>query len=193
MYERELLKYRFLNQLAESDGIVIFGGSQDVDIPLGELKQAFALDGNLYNRSFGGLRAADAVNLFRESVAELCPDTLLLHIGDADVFDFDSGTFEKNYRALIHAIRAKHKNCRIVIVSQKNYENNPVVAGMNDLLKTIASAETCDFEDVSAKHSWNPQERSEISTFIHDLGFVRPLNIKRPVYDLVRILFCYEG
>ena len=41
MIENEIAKYKSLNQLAEADGTVIFGGNNDVNIPLGELKQAF--------------------------------------------------------------------------------------------------------------------------------------------------------
>ena len=121
MYENEILKYKSLNQLAESDGIVILGGSRDIAIPLGELKQAFALNDSIYNRSFTGLVATDAAKLFNECIAELCPDTVLLHIGDADVptYDGNEGTFEAGYRALIRTIREKSENCRIVIVSQK--------------------------------------------------------------------------
>ena len=195
MYEKEILKYKSLNRLAESDGIVIFGGSQDISIPLGELKQAFALNNNIYNRSFTGLAAADAAKLFRECIAELCPDTVLLHIGDTDLptFDGSKSAFESDFRTLIGTIREKNEHCRMVIVSQKNYDNNPIVTGMNALLKHIADTEECGFEDISAKYGRNVKNKSELMSFLYDIGFDSPLNIRRPVYDLVRILFSYEG
>ena len=43
MYEQELKNYRMLNELAEPDGIVIFGGNADRELPLCELKQAFSI------------------------------------------------------------------------------------------------------------------------------------------------------
>ena len=195
MFENEILKFKSLNRLAESDGIVIFGGSDDVNIPLGELKQAFSLNGNIYNRSFMKLAVAKATTAFNECIAELCPDTVLLHIGEADVSNFESNqaAFERDYITLIEAIRAKNKNCRIVIVSLKNYDNNVTVSKMNKLLKEIADSEKCEFEDISAKRAWNVKESSEVTSFLYDIGFDRPLNIKRPIYNLVRILFCYEG
>ena len=195
MYEKEVMKYKSLNQLAESDGIVIFGGSPDVDIPLGELKQAFALNTSIYNRSFTGLVVDDASKAFQECIAELCPDTVLLHIGDADVLGFDGNedAFEAGYRTLIGTIKAKAKNCRTVIVSQKNYDNHPSVARMNACLKHIADTEKCEFQDISETHAENIKEKSELMSFLHDIGFDSPLHIKRPIYDLVRILFCYEG
>ena len=40
-------KYQALNKLAEQNGIVIIGGTEDKEIPLCELKQAFELNLNL--------------------------------------------------------------------------------------------------------------------------------------------------
>ena len=195
MFVKEIAKYKFLNQLAEADGTVIFGGCSDVNIPLGELKQAFALSDSIYNRSFSELFVADASKVYCECVAELCPDTVLVHIGEADVSDFGGKetAFEENYRALIGTIREKNKGCRIVIVSLKNYDNDITVAEINKLLGEIADSEKCDFENVSASSAWNVKESSETTSFIYNTGFVRPLNVKRPIYNLVRILFCYEG
>ena len=195
MFDAQIAKYRSLNQLAEADGTVIFGTSSDVNIPLGELKQAFALSGSIYNRSFSQLSVADAAKVYGECVAELCPDTVLLHIGETDVSDFagNESAFEEAYRDLIGTVREKNKNCRIVIVSLKNYDNNATVTNINKLLCEIANTEKCEFEDISAKREWNVKESSETASFIYDLGFDRPLNIKRPIYNLVRILFCYEG
>ena len=34
MFEKEIVKYKFLNQLAEADGTDIFGGGSDASIPL---------------------------------------------------------------------------------------------------------------------------------------------------------------
>lgn len=195
MYENEIAKYRVLNQLAESDGTVIFGGSEDVKIPLGELKQAFALGGSIYNRSFPGLHAADAARVLRDCVCELCPDTVLLHIGEADLPDFQKNrtAFEADYRGIIAALRETNKDCRIVIVSLKNYDNNGTASKMNEQLKSIADSEKCEFEDISQKRAWNVKASSETASFIYEIGFDRPLNIKRPLCNLVRILFCYEG
>ncbi len=195
MFKEKIEKYKSLNRLAEADGTVIFGGSSDVHIPLGELKQAFALNDRIYNRSFSELSVADASKVYSECVAELCPATVLVHIGDADVSDFSgkATAFEENYRALIGTIREKNTDCRTVIVALKNYGDDTVVAEINKLLCEIADSEACEFEDISAKREWNAKESSETASFIYDIGFVRPLNIKRPIYNLVRILFCYEG
>ncbi len=192
MLNHEVLKYQSLNRLAESDGTVIFGGSDDVNIPLGELKQAFSLTENIYNRSFTGLTVKDATNLFHQCIAELCPDTLLLHIGEADVSDFDETAFETDYRELIKSITSQNKSCRVVIVSLKNYGHNATVEQMNHLLKKIADCEKCEFEDISAKREWNVKKSGEVTSFLYEIGFDTPLKVKRPLYNLVRILFCRE-
>ena len=44
MREKEIKKYTKLNELAEPNGIVIFGGGEDKSIPIGALRQAFALE-----------------------------------------------------------------------------------------------------------------------------------------------------
>ena len=40
----EVRKYQKLNELAETNGIVVFGGREDMNIFLGELRQAFAIE-----------------------------------------------------------------------------------------------------------------------------------------------------
>ena len=40
--------YLVLNELAEKDGTVIFGGKEDMSIPLCELKPAVRLDSKFY-------------------------------------------------------------------------------------------------------------------------------------------------
>lgn len=194
MFENEIAKYRSLNQLAESDGTVIFGGAEDVNIPIGELKQAFALNGNIYNRSVAGLTGSDAAKLYDECIAELCPNTVILHIGEADVCDFEyrKAAFEEGYRALIKSIRGKNKRTRIVIVSLKNYENDSDITKLNKSLAYIADSEKCEFTDISAKRVWDAKANQEVTAFLYELGFDRPLNVKRPIYNLINILFCYE-
>ena len=195
MFETEISKFKSLNQLAESDGVVIFGGAEDVNIPLGELKQAFVLSDNIYNRSIAGLSVNDAARVYDACAKELCPETVLLHIGDADVTNFNGNeaAFEEDFRTLIKAIRSKGKLPRIVVVSLKNYENDAAIAELNECLAALADTEKCEFEDISAKRIRNTKESREIASFLYEIGFDQPLKIKRPIYNLVRILFCYEG
>ena len=194
MRSLELKRYKALNQLAESGGIVIFGGSDDKDIPLCELRQAFALQSKLYNRSVTDLSIDEAVELYDTCVSPLSPETVLLHIGDADLdlFQEDSSEFDRKYLRLIDHIKTLCKKCRIAVISLRNPENAPDIAEINKHLKYIADSEQCDFEDIATKRVWNPKETMDVVSFVYSTGFVRPLKTHKPIYDLVKILFCYE-
>ena len=89
MLKEQVKKYQLLNKLAESNGIVILGGSEDREIPLCELKQAFELDSKLYNRSVADLSINDALEIYTSCVAPLSPECVLLHLGDADLASFE--------------------------------------------------------------------------------------------------------
>lgn len=192
MFEQEIKKYLALNELAEAGGTVLFGGTADKSIPLCELKQAFSLTEKLYNRSFTGLSVTDAVTAYDSCITGLNPDCVLLHIGEEDVtlFDTDSATFEQHFRALVQHIRKLDKKCTIGIISLRNPDNSEAISELNKSLKYIAESERCEFEDISVKRVWNPKEMKDVVSFVYSTGFVRPLRNKRPLYDLVKILFC---
>lgn len=194
MFETAIAKYKRLNELAKQKGIVIFGSGDDWNIPLHELVQAFSLDFNVYNRSVKELTIDHAVEVYDTCVASLVPDLLMLHIGAGDLGRNISNLeeFAKQYCALIRHIRKKNAKCRIVIISLKNYGNNPEIFRINQCLRDIAQSERCEYEDISAKRLWNPKEMQEVISFIYDIGFVRPLKKERSIYDLAKIFFCYE-
>lgn len=186
--------YQTLNELAEKGGTVIFGGTADKDIPLCELKQAFGLNEKLYNRSFSGLSVTDAVSIYDTFIAPLKPACVLLHIGEDDVTTFvaDSATFDGAYRYLIQHIKESVPTCTIEVITHKNPENNPVITDLNKHLKYIAESERVEYEDISANRIWNPKETKDVVSFVYSTGFVHPLKRQRSIYDLVKILFCYN-
>ena len=186
--------YQTLNELAETGGTVIFGGAADKKIPLCELKQAFNLEETLYNRSFAGLSITSAVDAYDTYVAPLKPSCILLHLGAKDVatFETNSSAFDNAYRSLIQHIKASAPKCTIGVITLKNPENNPVVAELNKHLKYIAESERVEFEDISVNRVWNPKETKEVVSFVYSTGFVHPLKRQRSIYDLVKILFCYN-
>lgn len=194
MLKNEIEKYQALNKLAESNGIVILGGTEDREISLCELKQAFELEVNLYNRSITALSVNDAKKIYDTCIAPLNPECVLLHIGEADLESFmgNPSDFDQKYRELIKHIRNTSNKCNIAIISLKNYDDNTDIDELNKHLKYIAESEHCEFGDISTKRVWNPKQTKNVVSFIYSTGFVRPLKQKRPIYDLVKILFCYE-
>lgn len=194
MCEKEMKRYRALNALAEQGGLVIVGGSSDREIPLCELKQAFALDSKLYNRSMTELSLKDAVKYYDTCIETLNPETVFLHIGESDLAFFveDSAAFDQKYHELIEHIRNRNKKCDIVIVSLKNPDEDAVITEINKHLKYISDSERCEYGDITTKRVWNPKETRDVVSFLYSTGFVRPFKNKRPLYDLVKILFCFE-
>ena len=184
-------KYQKLNELAEQGGIVLFGCGEDLSIPLCEIKQSFSVDEQLYNRSVSVLSLADACEVYRQCVASLKPDTLFLHLGafDQKLFTENPGEFSELYSALIKAVKQDNPNCSISVVSLKNEDNDECIASMNKLLKDIATVNLCEFTDISHRTVWNPKSSMATSSFLHSIGFVRPLKQKRSSYDLARMLY----
>lgn len=192
MKETEILKYQKLNELAQTGGIVILGGSEDLNIPLCEIQQAFEMDENLYNRSFMDFSVTDSVVAYDACVSALKPETILLHVGqmDLDMLQQNAAEFDSQYRALINHIRAQNKHCRIAIVSLRNYENDPVIANMNTHLKYIADMEHCEYGDIASRRVWNPKATMDAANFVRNIGFMRPLKVERSLFDLTKMLFC---
>ena len=194
MREAEIKKYEKLNELAEESGIVILGCGEDVNIPVGEVRQAFSVEQKIYNRSFKNLTITDAEAIYEKCIAPIYPETVLIHIGqdDLSLFKNNSTEFDTTYRNLIAFIRSQNKKCRIAVVSMRDYDNHPIIEEMNKHLKYIANSERCEFGDISSRRVWNPKTTKDASTFVRSMGFVRALKTPRPLYDLVRILFCSE-
>ena len=195
MISLETQRYNRLNALAETDGIVIFGCKEDKNIPTGELCRAFSVDTNVYNRSFDELSVKDAVEVYEQTVAPLNPETLLIHLGEADIefFTQNPGEFDNKYRELINTVRKHNKKCRISVISLRNYKNDRNITEMNRHLKYLADSEKCEYGDIASKRVWNPKAEMEAVSFVYSIGFVNPIKNKRPLYDLVKILFCYEA
>ena len=185
MEHTRLQTYTALNALAEPGGIVIFGGTKALQLPLGELTQAFCPDAPCYNRSFKDLSVSDASLLYEQCIAPLCPQTVLLQIGEADLACFDPWEFSHRYRQLIRQIRNTDSRCRIGIVSLPDSEQAKEV---NKLLQYLACSEGCDFCDLSAFGPWAPQQLHSAANFVCDTGFVRPLRRLRPLSGLAYML-----
>ena len=195
MREAEIKNYAKLNDLAEQGGIVIFGSGSDKNIPTGEIRQAFAVESKIYNRSFDNLSVNEAASVYEKIVGPLEPETVLIHLGEADLstLGVNPTEFDNKYLELIKVIKAQNKKCRIAIISLRNYDYDSQIEEINKHLKYIADSEQCEYGDISAKMVWNPKASMEAASFVYSIGFVHPLKNKRPLYDLVKMLFCYNA
>lgn len=187
--------YKLLNSFAEKGGTVLFGEGSDELIPIGELKQAFEINMDCFNRSLASLSLKNAVKLYTQCVKDLEPECVLLHLGENDLAEYhDSQTnFDKSYRELIDCIRNGNPKCRIVILSVANDHASEEIAELNKHLQYFADSERLEFFDISAKKNWNPKATKEVVSFVYSTGFVRSLNTKKPIYDLIKILYSYQN
>lgn len=198
MFEQHLKRYKTLNSLAERGGIVILGGDGDLSIPLCELRQAFDIEAKLYNRSLPGLSVTDAITVYDACVTELEPDTLLLHLGaaDLDLLESDPVTFDRAYRALVEHVQNSTPDCRIAIVSVSDTvsggTDDPRLATLDRHLRYIAESEHCSFADTAAHSVWSPRETRSVMSFAKAMGLGRE-GRRKPLYDLVKILFGSEA
>lgn len=191
--ENVIEKYKELNKLSERNGVVIFGGCDDRNIAMCELKQAFFPQTVFYNRSIDNLSIENASYLYTLCVAPLSPDCVLLHIGieDLELCMNNPSEFEKKYRELILNIRKNNKKCDIAIINFQNQSSHNDIEYLNKKLKYIAESERCTYCNISdgVTHS-STQTKKDIS-FIYDIGFVETLKYKHPIYDMAEVLFCY--
>ncbi len=184
-------KYNELNGLAQKNGVVIFGGYEDKDIAMCELKQAFFPDTAFYNRSIDGISIENAKELYLLCIAPLVPDTMLLHIGidDLGLCRENPARFEMKYRELISEIRKTNKKCDIAIIDFKNTDLSADIEYLNKKLKYIADSETCTFCDISNGYTRSSLQAKKEISFIYNLGFISTMQRRHPIYDMAEIMF----
>ncbi len=155
VYEKEIEGFRKLNKLAKANGVVLFGSSFAKEIPVCELKQAFSLDCNIYNRSLTDLTVFNAEKVIDDCVISLLPKKVLLQLGETDLEQGYRTIPEivKAYEKIIAKIKSADKHCGIVIVSV--CENGSVVYPdeLNKQLEELAHRTKCQYADISPAFS----------------------------------------
>lgn len=155
VYEKEIDGFRKLNKLAKPNGVVLFGSSFAKDIPVCELKQAFSLDCNIYNRSLTDLTVFNAEKLLDDCVLSLSPKRILIQLGETDL--------EQGYRTipeivtayekLISKLKAQDKHCKIVIISVCENGSGVYPKELNNQLEELAHRTKCQYADISPAFS----------------------------------------
>ncbi len=189
----EMKNYLALNSMAEKDSVILFGDSWDKEIPCSQIAESCGFNFKVYNRSFSRLSILDAAKYYECCINALSPEGVILHIGseDIDLFKNNPSEFDRAYLMLISAVRSVNKKIRIAIVSLENSSNNEIVTELNRHLKAIAESENCDFCSVERTKVWNPEAIRQVCSFFYDQGFLAPLKIKKPLRDVVEIMYGY--
>ncbi len=152
LFENELETYRQLNRVARKGGVVLFGSTFAQHIPLGELKQDFEFDCDLYNRSLTDLSVFDVGSVLRDCVVDLEPSKVLIQLGETDLergFKSISEIVDQ-YEMILSQIQARVRDCKITIVSVCNADGNLFPAELNARLEDLARRTGCQYADICA-------------------------------------------
>jgi len=175
--------------IEKKNGVILFGGSLDKEIPVSKLSKEFNFNFDLYNKSSEKLSIASALQYFKTNIAALEPEGLLIHLGDEDInlFKNASSAFDNYYLTLIDEIKLINKNCRIALVSVNNPQANKTIALMNAHIAAIAQTQKALYINLENAKLWNPQATKAASNFAYSMG----LRIRKPLTDLAEILYSY--
>lgn len=155
VYEREAAAYMKLNELAVSNGVVMMGSTFAKDIPVGELRQAFELDCNIYNRSFADLSVFDAEPLLINCVETLAPAKIVLQLGETDL-ERGFKTIPEiiaEYTTVVKALKKRNRFTDIVIVSVCETGDGIQPAEFNAQLEKMAKKLGCKYADITSAAS----------------------------------------
>lgn len=177
----------------ENEAVILFGGSADKEIPVAEIAQSYDFNFPMYNRSFHGLSLRDAKKAFSEKIEVMNPEAVILHIGsdDMDLFKKNSAEFDIKYIDLISYIKKENKKRRVALISNLDPTNGHCFDEMNRHIKAIADSEHCTFVDIENAKLWNPESTKELMSFMYNIGFDQPLNVKKPLADISEILYSW--
>ena len=177
----------------ENEAVILFGGSADKEIPVAEIAQSYDFNFPMYNRSFHGLSLKDAKKSFSEKIETMNPEAVILHIGadDLDLFKRNSAEFDIKYIDLISFIKSGNKKRRVALISNLDPVNAHLFDEMNRHIKAIADSEHCTFVDINNAKLWNPESTKELMSFMYNIGFDQPLNVKKPLGDISEILYSW--
>lgn len=173
----------------EKNAVILMGTGSDKKIPVQSLGKEFKFNFKIYNKSADALNLENAISYFRENIAPLSPEGILIHLGENDINTCisESEKFDATFLSLIKLVRMANKKCRIALVSVNNPHNDKTVNVVNRHIKAIAQAEKCSFVNLENAHLWNPEGTKAAVEFAHSMG----LNTRKPLSDVAEILYSY--
>ncbi|MDY2839864.1 MAG: hypothetical protein SOT46_05770 [Treponema sp.] len=190
IYEmEENMNYEELNNIAQKNAVILFGGAMDKKIPVAELAQSFEFDFKIYNRSEELLSVKNAKDIYSKNIQPLEPEAILIHIGETDqnLFKNSSVDFDNYYMSMLETIKNTNKNCRVALISVRNENEDRLITEMNRHIKAIADSERCDFINLDSVKLWNPRATKASVDFAYSMG----LKSKKPLRNIAEILYSY--
>lgn len=174
--------------------VVLFGGSSDKAISVSDVEEAFELDFALCNKSSLNLSVRNAKTEYMNNVESLDPESVLIHLGDADysLYNKNPADFDINYLELIFYIKSKNPKCRIGLVGLENANGSAFIDEMNRRIKYIADSEKCVYINLDTAKLWKPNSMKKVFSFISQMGLEKKCNLKKPLSDIAEMIYGYS-
>lgn len=198
--EKEETMYNYTNSLDEyinretkavekKNGVILMGGEIDHAIPVNQLAAEYNFNFELYNKSNSELTLPSAKDYFEKQIAPLCPEGIIIHIGENDkaLVNTNPSAFDSYYINLIETIKACNKNCRVALVSVDNVEGDKNISLMNAHIKAVAETEKVSFVSLENAKLWHPESTKAACNFAYSMG----LKVRKPLNDVAEILYSY--
>ena len=114
--------YKFSNSVAKKNSTVIFGAANASSIPATELSQSLGFNFTVYNRSLANLSVRNAKASYFNCAECICPEAVILQLGenDLDLFKSAPEEFDKLYLDFISYLKSSNSQLRIQLVSIEN-------------------------------------------------------------------------
>ncbi|MBQ5908266.1 MAG: SGNH/GDSL hydrolase family protein [Treponema sp.] len=197
---KEEIKLNYTNSLDElingeksfvenKNAVILFGGSLDKNIPVADLSREYNFNFDIYNKSCENITLPAALEYFKENIAKMIPEGIIIHLGENDIslFQNDSAAFDNYYITLLDEIKAVNKDCRIALISINNPAGNKNLALMNAHINAIAQTEKAVFINLENAKLWNPEATKAANEFAYAMG----LKIRKPLRDVAEIFYSY--
>ena len=197
---KEEIKLNYTNSLDElingeksfvenKNAVILFGGSLDKNIPVADLSREYNFNFDIYNKSCENITLPAALEYFKENIAKMIPEGIIIHLGENDIslFQNDSAAFDNYYLTLLDEIKAVNKDCRIALISINNPAGNKNLALMNAHINAIAQTEKAVFINLETAKLWNPEAAKAANEFAYAMG----LKIRKPLRDVAEIFYSY--
>lgn len=197
---KEEIKLNYTNSLDElingeksfvenKNAVILFGGSLDKNISVADLSREYNFNFDIYNKSCENITLPAALEYFKENIAKMIPEGIIIHLGENDIslFQNDSAAFDNYYLTLLDEIKAVNKDCRIALISINNPAGNKNLALMNAHINAIAQTEKAVFINLENAKLWNPEATKAANEFAYAMG----LKIRKPLRDVAEIFYSY--
>lgn len=197
---KEEIKLNYTNSLDElingeksfvenKNAVILFGGSLDKNIPVADLSREYNFNFDIYNKSCENITLPAALEYFKENIAKMIPEGIIIHLGENDIslFQNDSAAFDNYYLTLLDEIKAVNPDCRIALISVNNPAGNKNLALMNAHINAIAQTEKAVFINLENAKLWNPEATKAANEFAYAMG----LKIRKPLRDVAEIFYSY--